>query len=123
MNGESVERVSSYKLLGVIFNNRLIWHDHVQYIISKASKRIFCVSQLVKARVRLISDIVIIYCSIVRSILKYCCEVWHPGLSRQQSRDIERVQKRCVKIIYPKSSYSEALLLCVLERLDCRRER
>ena len=122
INDEGIERVSTYKLLGVIFNDRLTWHDHVQYIVSKASKRIFCISQLVKAGINN-KDIIVIYCSIVRSILEYCCEVWHPGLSGQQSRDIERVQKRCLKIIYPLISYSEALSLCGLERLDDRRKR
>jgi len=33
----------------------------------------------------------------------------HPGLSNKLSKDIEHVQKRCLKIIYPKLSYSEAL--------------
>jgi len=50
-----------------------------------------------------------IYCSVVRSVLEYACAVWHPGLSNNLSKDIERVQKRCLKIIYPNLSYSEAL--------------
>jgi len=41
--------------------------------------------------------------------LQYACAVWHPGLSNKLSKDIECVQKRCLKIIYPKLSYSEAL--------------
>ena len=122
INDGFVERVSTYKLLGVVFNDKLTWNDHIDYIINKASKRIFCISQLIRARVSE-SDIVIIYSSIVRSILEYCCEVWHAGLSSRQSRDIERIQKRCLRIIFPQQTYTEALTLCGLERLDCRRER
>ena len=122
IDDKPIERVSTYKLLGIIFNNRLTWDDHVEYIVSKASKRIFCITKLVRSHSVNNCDIIVIYCSIVRSILEYC-EVWHPGLSGQQSRDIERVQKRCLKIIYPEHSYSEALSLCGLERLDARRER
>ena len=122
INGREIQRVSIYKLLGVVLNDRLTWDDHVVYIVDKASKRIFCILQLVKARI-IECDIVLIYCAIVRSILEYSCEVWHPGLSGRQSRDIERVQKRCLRIIYPERSYSEALSLCGLERLDARRER
>ena len=48
--------------------------------------------------------------------------VWHPGLSSKLSKDIERVQKRCLKIIYPNLSYSEALKKSGLVRLDSRRE-
>jgi len=36
------------------------------------------------------------------------------------SKDIERVQKRCLKIIYSKLSYSEALEESGLVRLDTR---
>ena len=53
---------------------------------------------------------------------KYACAVWHPGLSSKLSKDIERVQKCCLKIIYPKLSYSEALEKYDLVRLDTRRE-
>jgi len=28
--------------------------------------------------------------------LEYACAVWHPGLSTKLSKDIERVQKRCL---------------------------
>ena len=38
------------------------------------------------------------------------------------SKDIERVKKRCLKIIYPNLSYSEALKKSGLARLDSRRE-
>jgi len=64
-----------------------------------------------------------IYCSVVRSLLEYACVVWHPGLSSKLSKDIERVQKRCFKIIYPKLSYSEALIKSSFVRLDtCHEE-
>ena len=67
-------------------------------------------------------DVVYIYCSVVRSVLEYACAVWHPGLSTKLSKDIERVQKRCLKIIYPKLSYSKALEESGLVRLDTHRE-
>ena len=62
--------------------------------------------------------IVYIYCSVVRSVLEYACAVWHPGLSNKLSKDIERVQKRCLKIIYSNLSYSEALEKSGLVRLE-----
>ena len=37
-------------------------------------------------------------------------------------RDIERVQKRCLRIIFPQLSYSEALDKSGLNRPDTRRE-
>jgi len=50
------------------------------------------------------------------------CAVWHPGLFNKLSKGIERAQKRCLKIISPKLSYSEVLEKSGLVRLDTRRE-
>ena len=49
-------------------------------------------------------DVVYIYSSVVRSVLEYAFAVWHPGLSNKLSKDIERVQKRCLKVIYLEKS-------------------
>jgi len=83
----------------------------MSHILSKCAKRIYC-----------IWNIQYIYCSVVRSVSEYACAVWHPGLANKLSKDIQRVQKRCVKIICPKLSYSAALEKSGLVRLDTRRE-
>jgi len=121
INNAPVERVTSFKLLGVYFNNRLDWKDHVAHITTKASKRIFCLHQLVRAGIdaRALTNV---YCSLIRSVLEYCCQVWHAGLTVQQSRDIEKIQKRCMRIIFPHSDYSEALRVSGLQTLSERRE-
>ena len=49
--------------------------------------------------------------------------MWHTGLTKAQSDDLERVQRRCLKIIYPDLSYREALNLANIERLSDRREK
>ena len=122
INNSTIERVSTFKLLGVYFNNDLTWSDHVAYIVTKACKRIYCIKQLVHAGIAS-KDVIIVYCSIIRSILDYCCQIWHPGLTKQQSKEIEAVQKRCLKIIYPAVSYATSLKIASLERLSDRRER
>ena len=55
--------------------------------------------------------------------MEYACPVWHSGLTTSQSADIERVQRRCLKIIFPTLSYREALQISDLEKLCTRRER
>ena len=121
INGEEVERVTTFKLLGVVFSSDLSWDSHVAFVLSKTAKRMYCIRLLVRARVRQ-SDIVQVYCSIIRSVLEYACPVWHPGLTKTQSDDLERVQRRCLKLIYPSNSYNEALSISGLERLAVRRE-
>ena len=82
----------------------------------------YCIILLSRARVSQ-ADIVQVYCSIIRSVLEYACPVWHPGLTKLQTNDIERVQRRCLKFIFPTLSYAEALSTSGLETLAERRDK
>jgi len=106
INNNTIERVANFKLLGLYFNNDLTWSNHVTYFTSKASKRIYCITQLVRAGVSC-KDIIVVYCSIIRTLLDYCCQVWHPGLTKQQSNELEAIQKRCLKIIFSNSRINQ----------------
>ena len=44
--------LSDFKLLGVVISLDLTWDAHVSYILSKSSKRIYCILNLCKAGVR-----------------------------------------------------------------------
>ncbi len=121
MNGSEIDKVQVFKLLGVHVNDRLTWHEHIDYICSKASRRIYFLILLKRAG-KSSMDIVDTYVSIVRSILEYACIVWHPGLTKYQSEQIEHIQKRCLNIAHPDLSYDDALIQSNLERLVDRRE-
>ena len=122
INNKLVERVDKFKLLGVFISADLSWDSHVNYIVTKASKRLYCIRILVHIGIPA-DDIILIYCSIVRSVLEYACPVWHPGLTQKQSKDIERIQKRCLSMIFPNLKYTESLQCSGLERLDTRRDK
>jgi len=91
------------------------------YILWKVTKRMYCINYLFRAGVPA-SDIVCVYTSIIRSVLEYACPVWHPGLTKKLSKDIECVQKRCLKLLFPALSYTESLTKFGLESLDDRRD-
>ena len=106
----------------MVFSSNLSWSSHVLRILGKVSKRYIIIFELCRIGVNQ-RDIVMIYCAIIRSVLEYACPVWHSGLTTSQSNDIERVQKRCLRLIYPDLSYRESLIISDLERLSDRRER
>jgi hypothetical protein len=69
-------------------------------------------------------DLKTIYASAIRSILEYGAQIWHGGigsLAEEQSRDIERIQKRATKIICPGKTYQLALIECGIKTLNVRR--
>ena len=64
IGNNTIESVDKFKLLGVYFSSNLTWNEHVNYVISKASKRIFVLCQLVRCGFGS-EDIVKVYCSLV----------------------------------------------------------
>ena len=60
----------------------------------------------------------------IRSICEMACQVFHSGLTKNQSRDIESIQKRALKLILGDlySGYEEACTLMSAEPLSDRRD-
>ena len=76
-------------------------------IVSKASKRLHIIRVLRRGGVSA-ADLFVIYVDLVRSILEHCFVVWHNTLPAYLSSEIEWVQMRALRIIYPQSTYQEA---------------
>ena len=62
------------------------------------------------------------YCAGIRSFLEYACQAFHSSLPAYLCDQIERVQKRVSRILFPKVSYSKALEDSGLKKLFHRRE-
>ncbi len=56
-------------------------------------------------------DILEVYCAKIHPIMEYACQVWHPGLTKEQSDTLESIQTRVLKIVYKDTNYKEALKL------------
>ena len=91
--GATVDRVTTFKLLGIHVSSDLKWADHANAIISKAASRLLFLKQLKRARIP-IRDLLHFYTAIVRPVLEYACLVWHAGLTARQCNTIENIQKR-----------------------------
>jgi len=70
------------------------------YLLRKVTKRMYCINYLFRAGVPTF-DIMCVYTSIIHSVLEYAYPVWHPGLTKKLSKDIDCVQKRCLKLLFP----------------------
>ena len=94
-----VELVDEMNILGIILNSRFTWSNHIDCIIKKCSRLLFAFrmirSSLTSKQLRLL------YCSLVRSIIEYCCPAYI-GLSAFDSSRLDYLQKRFHRIIcYP----------------------
>ena len=120
INGNPLSIVSSFKVLGVTFNDHLKWNDNVNILVKKASKRLYILRILRRSGVPS-ADLLPVFLALVRSVLEYACTVWHTSLPDYLSNKIEHVQKRALRVLYPGLHYIDALQIAQIPRLDTRR--
>jgi len=120
INGTQIEQVPDAKLLGVYISDDLTWEVHVNYITSKANKKLYAIRLLKRANIPM-DKILRIYCASIRPVVEYACPVWHGGLTKDQSKKIEKIQERALRIIMPEADYELALQIAEMSTLEDRR--
>ena len=116
----SLAFVSTAKGLGVWLQNDLKWDTPVHRISKNANKRLFMLRSLnVLGLVNLNNRVYI------RNLLEYSDIIWHSSLTSNQANQLERFQKRALRIVLGPNyvSYVNALGVCDIERLSARREQ
>ncbi len=116
ISGTPVERVSSFKYLGVNISEDLTWTTHIQTQVKKARHRLYHLRQLRKFRV---SPAILktFYSGAIESVLK-CISVWYGNSLNQDCKALQRVVRldECIsgsalpslQDIYPKRCKSRA---------------
>ena len=114
-------RISSVKLLGLSFDNNLTWNLHIEEVVKKVSKRIYYLIQLKRACIPR-NDLVLFYVTCIRSVIDYGIPVIYYSLPKYLRSELERLQKRAIRIICPNTNYEDALISCGLESLSVHHE-
>ena len=96
LEGVPIKQVKTHKHLGVTFNSRLSWTDHVDISIKKASCKI---GLLRRIRCR-VPPLVLrsLYLTCIRPVLEYACGSWG-GLSAKDTQRLNRVQRSAARLI------------------------
>ena len=120
--GDCLEVVETFKLLGVIIRSDLRWCDNTEYLCKKGYSRLWLVRRL-KVLGANKSEMLDVYVKQVRSVLELAVPVWHPGLTKQEVRKLERVQKSAFHIILGEQyiSYEQAMNILGCDSLNNRR--
>ena len=122
VNEEPLEVVDEVRLLGTLITKDLKWSKNTREIVKKAYMRM----QLLHRAASFTSntqDLKSIYLTYIRSILEQSSVVWHSSLTAKNRRDLERVQKAAIRVIFQGrfSSYKEGLKKLNIETLEKRR--
>ncbi len=97
ISGTPVERVSSFKYLGVNISEDLNWTTHIQTQVKKARQRLYHLRQLRKFRV---SPTILktFYSGTIESVLTQCISVWYGNSSSQDCKALQRVVRLAERI-------------------------
>jgi hypothetical protein len=124
--GEAVRIVHKVTILGLHFNDRMCWDEHVDVIIKKANQRTFIIRKLYQNGFSQ-DEAVHAYRTFIRPHLEYCSVVWGPCLNSKLARRIERCQKRVLSAIMRltvnRDNYTEVLSQLKLGSLENRRDK
>ena len=122
INNANIEVVSSAKLLGVMISNDLKWNVHVEMICKKVAARLYFLRQLKRAKVPA-NDLLVFCTACKRPVVEYACSVFHTAIPQYLSNQLERLQKRALRIIGTNDlSYRQALEVFNIPTLYDRRE-
>nr|XP_061796100.1 ileal sodium/bile acid cotransporter-like [Nerophis lumbriciformis] len=98
INGECVERVNSFKLLGVHISDDLSWSANARAVVERAQQRLHFLGVLKKNHLEQ-KLLVSFYRATVESILTYCITVWYAGCTEADRRSLQKVINTAQKII------------------------
>ena len=119
---KSLAPVGQLRDLGVLVSNDLSWQPHIKTIANKARQKAAWVFSVFQTRSTVI--MLTLYKSMVRSLLEYCCPLWHPS-KICDIQELESVQKAFTARITGMRDlhYWDRLQRLSLMSLQRRRER
>ena len=123
-DSKPLEVIYQTRLLGVTLSSNLSWNPHVSDICKRATGKLWVMIRF-KSLGGNQDQLIKVYHTRVRSTLEFAAPVFNSGLTQEQSRAIEMVQKKAFAIILGSkySSYEVALATLNQERLEIRREQ
>ena len=75
INGKDIDVVPKAKVLGLTLSSNLKWNNHVDEIVKKSRKRLYCLSQLKRSGLKP-PELIQFYRTCIRPITEYACPVF-----------------------------------------------
>ena len=124
LSGQPLSLLTSFKDLGVIFDDKLRFNSHFVDIINRASKMSGFILRS-SSDFTSIQPSLTLFNSLVKNILEYCCVVWSPYRIRD-GRALEAVQRKFTRTLFykknlPRVDYPSRLRTLNLPSLQQRR--
>ena len=99
MNGVPLKSVEKIKYLGVYLNNKLSWHDHIDYICNKANRLLGFLKRNLHSCHKHFKEYA--YKQFLLPSIEYCCAIWDPHHQNDISK-LEMIQHRAARFVLNK---------------------
>ena len=96
-NGVQLECIETAKLLGIFLTSDLRWDVNSKEIYKKAMTKMWLLRRLKMLKLDYHS-ILEIYLKEIRPVLEHGVAVWNSGLTKNQSNELEKIQKIAFRI-------------------------
>lgn len=123
LSGHKLNKVTTFKYLGVIFSSELKWDPHIDYIIKRANSKLWFLKRTLPGAPP--STKLLAYKTLIRPILEYASVVWDP-FTQKNINKLEMIQRKALRFIFNKfgrkNSPSKLMLQTDLTSLASRRK-
>lgn len=98
-NCPTIEKVRQTKYLGIMLDQQLNWHSHLELLTNRTRKLIWVFKSLRQVMNNKLKNK--IYVALAQSVLTYCIPIWG-GADKTHFLALERAQRSLIKVIYSK---------------------
>lgn len=125
--GVTLERVDSYKYLGVWLTPKLKWNLHIQKMKAKAERRVYALRPRVNREGGMNAEMAVnLWTAEIRPVFEYAIAVWGTALPARFMEEMEKFQRKTLKALMSvaRTSNNEVTLLeagveRTLDRRNC----
>ena len=98
VDGENISFSRSVKFLGVIFDRKLTWNEHIRYVITRCNKRLNLLRALTGTDWGASKKtLIMLYRSLIRSIIDYG-SIAYDSASESSKRLLDQIQSKALRI-------------------------
>jgi len=102
LSGTELKKVDSAKYLGIVLDANLKWDEHINFITSRVSRKLYVLQQFSYSMPpNLVANI---YFTCIQPIIEYACTVWGHFLNKDSNR-IQRLQNKAARIVTKNHDY------------------
>ena len=98
IKGQPVERVKSYKYLGIVLDDKLTWNDNLDHIVNKTHSRLYCLRKLRSFEIAH-KILQMFFTSVVSSVMTFGLSCWGGNVTKRDRDRLDKIIKKAGGVV------------------------